>query len=65
MAVEEGYNTYVRDIATLPYPSPSGVRTILNASINPAAASAAPEQFVDNRFVRELETSDFLRSLTP
>jgi NitT/TauT family transport system substrate-binding protein len=64
-AVEEGYNTYVRDIAALPFPSPSGLQTILTASINPAAANAKPEQFVDNRFVRDLETSGFLQSLTP
>ena len=49
----------------VPYPTAAGVRTILEdlASKNPKARSAKPEDFIEPRFVRELEDSGFFRRL--
>jgi hypothetical protein len=45
--------------------SENGIQTILTmlGERNPAARSAQPQQFVDGRFVRELEVSGFVDAL--
>ena len=44
------------------YPSLPGIQTVLDAigDENPKAKSARPEQFVDARFVKELEDSGYV-----
>ena len=49
----------------MPYASLDGVRSILEevALTNPEALDQDPAKLVDDRFVRELETSGFVDSL--
>ncbi|HET8562421.1 MAG TPA: ABC transporter substrate-binding protein, partial [Candidatus Binatia bacterium] len=59
-AIEEAYNdVVVKATPKIPYPSKNGIQTILNfmAKATPEAANAKPEQFIDDRFVKELEDS--------
>jgi NitT/TauT family transport system substrate-binding protein len=43
--------------------SPAAIEPILRAIDHPAAATARPEEFVDNRFVEELERSGFIQQV--
>ena len=47
------------------YPSLPGIQTVLDAIAdeNPKAKSARPEQFVDTRFIKELDDSGYIDSL--
>jgi NitT/TauT family transport system substrate-binding protein len=58
--VEEGYNTYQKYLPAVPAPSRSGIQTVLRAVFTDHAATASPDQFVDDRFVRELEAAGFI-----
>jgi ABC-type nitrate/sulfonate/bicarbonate transport system substrate-binding protein len=51
----------------IPYTTPAAVRTALEelALTNERARTADPEQFYDNRFVRELEDAGFFAALYP
>jgi len=67
-ALDAAYETYVTSyLPRAPYASLDGVRTILEeiAATNPAALGQDPARFVDDRFVRELDTSGFIGSLYP
>jgi signal recognition particle subunit SEC65 len=64
--LEEAYNFYaLKYIRAVPTPSLPGVKTILEqlALKNPKAEAANPEDFVDSRFVNELEKSGFVANL--
>jgi NitT/TauT family transport system substrate-binding protein len=62
---EEGYDYYVDMMPVMPYPSPQGVRAVLQflASKQPKAAAASPEEFYDTSFLRKIEDSGFTKSL--
>jgi len=65
-AIEEAYNdVVVKATPKIPYPSKNGIQTILNfmAKATPEAANAKPEQFIDDRFVKELEDSGLFARL--
>ena len=65
-AIEEAYNdVVVKATPKIPYPSKNGIQTILNfmAKGTPEAANARPEQFIDDRFVKELEDSGLFARL--
>jgi len=62
-ALEAAYDTLLKYQQAVPYPTIDGVQTILGSLENPAAAAASPERFVDDRVVRDLDTSGFIRSL--
>jgi NitT/TauT family transport system substrate-binding protein len=61
--LERGYRTWLEDLDELPYPSLAAVQTVLDqrAPENPAARTANPRDFVDERILRELEATGFLR----
>jgi NitT/TauT family transport system substrate-binding protein len=64
----EWYDEYVQRVfPRAPYVSEAGVQTVLDllAQTEPQAAEVKPEQFIDNRYVRELEDSGFIRQLYP
>ncbi len=63
---EEGYDYYVELMPAMPYASVNGVRTILQslAHRQPRAATASPEEFYDMSFLKKIEESGFLKSLT-
>ena len=60
------YDLYIPDyFPRAPYPTVGGIRTILDAirDSDPRAADARPEDFVDDRFVRELDESGYIERL--
>jgi NitT/TauT family transport system substrate-binding protein len=63
--LERAYRDYANAFPEVPYPTPEGVKTMLDdlAHSNPKAASADPKAFVDPSFVRELDTSGFIKQL--
>ncbi len=63
--LERTYKTYAAIVPETPYPSPAGIKTLLDdmAPRNPKAAAADPKSFVNLSFVQELEASGFIRQL--
>jgi len=61
--LERSYQLYVSQMTDAPYPSPAGLQTVLEqrAADVPAARDARPEQFIDERPIRELEAAGFIR----
>lgn len=60
------YDYYVeRVIPRVPYVSEAGLQTLLDfmKERNPQAAKAKAQDFMDNRFIRELEEQGFIQSL--
>jgi len=64
--LERTYKNYAAVMLEIPYPAPAGMKTLLDdmAPRNPKAAAADPNIFVDPSFVREMETSGFIRQLS-
>ncbi len=64
-ALEEAYDYFAtKVIPEVPYVSEKSILTALEEnSANPKAATAKPEDFYDNRYVKELEDSGFIKSL--
>jgi sulfonate transport system substrate-binding protein len=63
--VERAYKDYSAAFPEVPYPTPEGVKTMLDdmAAKNPKAASADPKTYVDTSLVAELEKSGFIKQL--
>ena len=63
--LEETHKEYRELIESIPYPSRRGIETILAelAASDPKARQAKPEDFVDMRFVAELERDEFFKKL--
>ncbi|HMA80203.1 MAG TPA: ABC transporter substrate-binding protein [Candidatus Binatia bacterium] len=64
--LDRTYRNYTSVLMDVPYPDPAGIKTLLDymAAKNPKAAAADPKAFVDPSFVREMETSGFIKQLT-
>ena len=58
---------YAPKFPRAPYPTAAGIRLALEhiAITDPRAKSAAPEEFMDTRFVKQLDESGFIKSLYP
>jgi hypothetical protein len=63
--LERAYQDYSRIFPEVPYPTPDGVKTMLDylAVNNPKAATADPKTFVDTSLVQELEASGFIKQV--
>lgn len=61
--VEEAYRGFQPSWERIPYVSREAVQTILEVAKNPKARTAKPEEFLDNSFLKELETSGFVDAL--
>ncbi|MGH7930654.1 MAG: ABC transporter substrate-binding protein [Candidatus Binatia bacterium] len=63
--LERAYHDYSNIFPEVPYPTPDGVKTMLDdlAAKNPKAAAADPKAFVNLSFVKELEASGFIKQL--
>lgn len=63
--LEAYYQEYVGVFPKVPYPTLSGIQVILDdiGRKNPDARKFKPDDFVDLRFVRELETSGYIERL--
>jgi hypothetical protein len=57
--IEIGYDFNVQTYRQKPFPFNQGIQLVLEqlAHTNPAAKTAAPERFIDARFVKELDSS--------
>jgi len=64
-SLERAYRAYSVVFPEAPYPTPEGVKTMLDdlAPRNPKAAAADPKSFVDMSFVQELDSSGFIKQL--
>ncbi len=64
-ALEETYQQYTGLIPRAPYPTAAGVRTILDdlAPKHPKARTAKPGDFIEPRFIKELDDAGFIRRL--
>lgn len=62
---EEGYDYYVEMTPAMPYASASGVKSVLQflAAGQPKAATASPEEFYDNSFLKKIDDSGFTKAL--
>ena len=63
--LERAYKDYSNIFPEVPYPTPDGVKTMLDdlAPKNPKAATADPKAFVDPSLIRELDSSGFIKQL--
>jgi NitT/TauT family transport system substrate-binding protein len=63
--LERAYQDYSAVFPDVPYPTPDGVKTMLDdlAVKNPKAGAADPKAFVDLSFIKDLETSGFIKQL--
>jgi ABC-type nitrate/sulfonate/bicarbonate transport system substrate-binding protein len=63
--LERAYKDYANAFPEIPYPTPDGVKTMLDdlARSNPKAGSADPKAFVDMSLVKELDSSGFIKQL--
>ena len=63
--LERSYAIYVQDLQDTPYPSAAAIQSVLDSVVNkkPEARTAKPADFYDDRLVRELEQSGFIRSV--
>ena len=65
--LEDTYEVYgVKYAPAVPYPDAPGIQGVLDelAVDNPRALEVSPRDFYDDRFVRELEESGFIQSLS-
>ncbi|MBI2351729.1 MAG: ABC transporter substrate-binding protein [Deltaproteobacteria bacterium] len=64
-SLERAYRAYSVVFPEAPYPTPEGVKTMLDdlAPRNPKAAAADPKSFVEMSFVQELEKEGFIKQL--
>ncbi len=60
---EEGYDYYLDLMPVIPYASVPGIRSVLQnlAPRQPKAATASPEEFYDNSFLKRIEDSGFTK----
>ena len=63
--LEDAWDWHARFIPEAPYPPPEGYQLVLQdmAATNPKAAQANVKDYVDSRFVKELEDSGFIKNL--
>jgi ABC-type nitrate/sulfonate/bicarbonate transport system substrate-binding protein len=63
--LEDAWDWHARFIPEAPYPPPEGYQLVLQdmAPTNPKAAQANVKDYVDLRFVKELEDSGFIKNL--
>jgi NitT/TauT family transport system substrate-binding protein len=63
--LERAYRDYSNIFPEAPYPTPDGVKTMLDdlAPKNPKAAAADPKAFVDPSLIKELDSSGFIKQL--
>ena len=63
--LERAYKDYSSVFPEVPYPTPDGVKTMLDdlARTNPKAAAADPKTFVDPSLIKELDVSGFVKQL--
>ena len=61
--IDEAYDTFRAIFPKVPYFTEDNIRAVLSVADHPKAASADPKEFFDNRFIKELEDTGFIKEL--
>jgi len=61
--LEEAYQTFRGIFPRVPYVTEDYIKSVIAVSDNPKAAGANPNDFFDNRFLKEIEASGFVQEL--
>ena len=61
--IDEAYQSFRGVFPKVPYFTEEHIKSVLAVTDHPKAASADPKDFFDNRFLKELEDSGFVREL--
>jgi NitT/TauT family transport system substrate-binding protein len=61
--IDEAYQSFVPLFPAVPYISEDYIRSVLAVADHPRAGTADPKDFFDNRFLKELEDSGFIKEL--
>jgi ABC-type nitrate/sulfonate/bicarbonate transport system substrate-binding protein len=61
--LDEGFQSFRGVFPKVPYASEDLIRAMLSVTDHPKAATADPKEFFDNRFLKELEESGFVKEL--
>ena len=61
--IDEAYNTFRGVFPKVPYFTEDHIRSVLSVTDHPKAGSADPKEFFDNRFLKELEDTGFVKEL--
>jgi len=61
--IDEAYETFRGIFPRIPDFTDDNIRAVLSVADHPKAASADPNDFYDNRFIKELEDSGFIKEL--
>ena len=61
--IDEAYQSFLGVFPRLPYITEDNIRAVLSVADHPKAAAADPKEFFDNRFVKELEDTGFVKEL--
>jgi NitT/TauT family transport system substrate-binding protein len=61
--IDEAYQSFRGVFPRVPYFTEEHIRSVLSVTDHPKAAAADPRDFFDNRFLKELEDSGFVREL--
>ena len=61
--IEEAYQTFREMFPRIPYMTEDNIRAVLAVADHPKAARADPKEFFDNRFIKELEETGFIKEL--
>jgi hypothetical protein len=61
--IEEAYQAYRGIFPKVPYMTEEQIVSILAVADHPKATGADPKEFFDNRFIKELEDTGFVKEL--
>ena len=61
--LDEGFHSFRGVFPKVPYATEELIRAMLSVTDHPKAATADPKEFFDNRFIKELEDSGFIKEL--
>jgi len=61
--IDEAYQSFRGIFPRLPYITEDNIRAVLSVADHPKAAAADPKEFFDNRFIKELEDTGFVKEL--
>jgi NitT/TauT family transport system substrate-binding protein len=61
--LEEAYQTFRGIFPRVPYVTDEYIKSVIAVSDNPKAATADPREFFDNRYIKELEDSGFIKEI--
>jgi hypothetical protein len=61
--LDRSYEIFIADLQAVPYPSPEAIQGVIDvvASERPEVRNARPADLSDDRLVRELDESGFMR----